>query len=136
MQQLLLIIGSLIFGLLGSVHLIYTFLSNKFDPYKTEVKIAMQSTSPVLTKETSIWKAWVGFNASHSFGAILVALFYVPLSTFHLEIIQNSLWFSVLPFLIGVCYLILAIKYWFKVPLIGISIATLCFLAAAIQINT
>jgi len=135
MAQILLIVGSLIFGLLGLIHLIYTFLSNKFDPYNIDVKLAMEGTSPVLSKETSIWRAWVGFNASHSYGAILIALFFVPLSVFHNEMIQNSLWFSILPAAIGICYLVLATKYWFKIPVIGISLATLCFFGAAVLYN-
>lgn len=135
MAQILLIVGSLIFGLLGLIHLIYTFLSNKFDPYNIDVKLAMEGTSPVLSKETSIWRAWVGFNASHSYGAILIALFFVPLSVFHNEMIQNSLWFSILPIAIGICYLVLATKYWFKIPVIGISLATLCFFGAAVLYN-
>lgn len=135
MAQALLVIGSLIFGLLGSIHLFYTFFTNKFDPRDIDVKYAMENTSPALTKETSIWRGWVGFNASHSFGAILIALFFIPLSIQHNEIIQNSLWFSILPAGIGVCYLILASKYWFKIPIIGISLATTCFLGAATAYN-
>ncbi len=28
----------------------------------------MQQVSPVITRQTTMWKAWVGFNASHSYG--------------------------------------------------------------------
>jgi len=136
MAQVLLITGSLIFGTLGSIHLFYTFFTHKFDPRDIDVKYAMENTSPRLTQETTIWQGLIGFNASHSIGAILIALFFVPLAVMHNEIIQSSLWFSILPAGIGVCYLILAVKYWFKVPAIGISLATLCFLAAAIAYNT
>jgi len=136
MAQILLIIGSLIFGILGSIHLFYTFFTHKFDPRDIKVKHAMESTSPRLTQETSIWQGLVGFNASHSIGAILIALFFIPLSIMHNEIIQSSLWFSTLPAGIGISYLVLAVKYWFKVPTIGILLATLCFLGAAIAYNT
>ena len=136
MAQILLIIGSLIFGTLGSIHLFYTFFTHKFDPRDIEVKYAMESTSPRLTQETSIWQGLIGFNASHSIGAILIALFFIPLAVMHNEVIESSLWFSILPAGIGVSYLILAVKYWFKVPTIGISLATLCFLGAAIAYNT
>ena len=39
--------------------------------------------SPVITRETTMWKAWVGFNASHSFGAILFGTAYGYLSIAH-----------------------------------------------------
>jgi len=136
MAQVLLIIGSLIFGTLGSIHLFYTFFTQKFDPRDIKVKYAMENTTPRLTQETSMWQGLIGFNASHSIGAILIALFFIPLSIMHDEIIQSSLWFSILPAGIGLSYLILALKYWFKIPTIGISLATLCFLGAAIAYNT
>ena len=62
LEQILIIVGASIFGILGLVHLIYTFYTNKFDARKSSVTDAMKKTSPVLTKETTIWDAWVGFN--------------------------------------------------------------------------
>jgi len=136
MSQTLLIIGASIFGVLGAIHLIYTFFTTKFDAHDSSVTAAMKNTSPRLTKETTMWNAWVGFNASHSLGAMLVAGFYLPLAIFHFNIIQQSLWFTFLPVFIGLSYLLLAKKYWFKIPLIGVSLSTLCFIAAAVLINS
>ena len=136
MEQILLIIGASIFGILGTFHLIYTFVTNKVDSYDPSVTEAMKNTSLILTKDTSVWNAWVGFNASHSLGAMLFAGIYIPLSAFHLNVIQDSLWFSFLPVLIGLSYLALAKKYWFKIPFVGILISSICFLSAAVLINT
>ena len=135
MAQILLIVGSSIFGILGTVHLLYTFFTNKFEAYDPEVTKAMKGTSPVLTKETTIWNAWIGFNASHSLGAILVAAFYIPLTVNYFNIIQQSAWFTFLPVVIGISYLILANKYWFKIPFIGILISTVCFITACVLIT-
>ena len=136
MEQTLLIIGASIFGMLGSMHLIYTFFSDKFNAYDPSVTAAMKETSLILTKETTIWNAWVGFNASHSLGAILVSAIYIPLTVSHFYVIQQSIWFSTLPVFIGLSYLILAKKYWFKIPFIGVLTSTFCFIGAAILINT
>lgn len=135
MEKILLISGAAIFGILGSIHLIYTFFTNKFDAYDASTTEAMKNTSPVLTKDTTVWNAWIGFNASHSLGAMLVAGFYIPLSIHYFEVIRESIWFSVLPVLIGFSYLYLAKRYWFKIPYTGVLISTLCFLGAAILIN-
>lgn len=135
MAQILLIIGASIFGVLGTVHLLYTFFTNKFEAYDSTVTEAMKGTSPILTKETSVWNAWVGFNASHSLGAILVAAVYIPLTTSYFYIIQQSAWFSSLPVLIGLSYLILAKKYWFKIPFFGVLISTICFAGATVLVN-
>ncbi len=79
-EKVLLIVGATIFGILGSIHLLYTFFTNKFDAFDQTVTKAMRETSPVLTKETTMWDAWIGFNVSHSLGAMLVTAFYVPLA--------------------------------------------------------
>ena len=136
MAQILLIIGASIFGVLGAAHLMYTFFTNKFEAHDSSVTQAMKGTSPILTKETSIWDAWVGFNASHSLGAMLVAAVYIPLTTSYFNIIQQSVWFSFLPTLVGMSYLVLAKKYWFRIPFFGVLISTLCFVGAAVLINT
>ena len=136
MAQILLIIGASIFGILGTVHLLYTFFTNKFEAHDSSVTEAMKGTSPILTKETSVWNAWIGFNASHSLGAMLVAAVYIPLTTTYFNIIQQSVWFSFLPVIVGLSYLVLAKKYWFRIPFIGVLISTVCFVGAAVSINT
>jgi len=135
-EQILLITGAIIFGTLGTVHLIYTFFSDKFNAFDSNVTKAMKNTSPLLTKQTTMWKAWVGFNASHSLGAMLVTAFYVPLALNNMSVIRDNLWFSILPVFISLSYLALAKKYWFKIPFIGVLISTACFIGAATLINT
>ncbi len=134
MAQILIITGAAIFGILGSVHLIYTFFTNKFDPYDLSAKDAMPGTSLVLTKDTTVWKAWIGFNASHSLGAMLIAAFYIPLALWDFAVIENSLWFTWLPVITGLSYLFLAKKYWFNIPFIGILISSACFITAAVTL--
>lgn len=130
MAQVLYLIGAAIITYLGVMHLILTFFSNKFEARDPSLTQAMQQDSPRLTRETTMWQAWLGFNASHSLGAILLGAVYLPLSWAHLELLRESLWFASLPSMMGLCYLVLAKKYWFKIPLIGIAIATACFLLA------
>ena len=136
MEKLLLIIGVSIFGALGTIHLLFTFLTQKFNPYNSEAKKAMLETSPKITKETSMWHAWVGFNASHSLGVMLFAAIYIPLSIHHFTIISSSIWLSTLPCIVGGSYLFLAKRYWFKVPFVGIFIALICFVVSACMVNT
>jgi hypothetical protein len=136
MSQILIVIGASILGLLGAIHLFYTFCSNKFEAYDQSVTQAMKGTSPILTKETTVWRAWVGFNASHSLGALLFACIYIPLTTWHFTVIQQSSWFTCLPIIVGLAYLVLAKLYWFKVPFIGLLLATFCFVGGALLVNT
>lgn len=133
--QLLIIIGALIIGLLGLTHLLLTFASNKFEAFDANVTQAMKTTTPIITKNTTLWRAWIGFNASHSLGALLFTGVYLPLAVWHFPMLFQSLWFLILPLIISGAYLLLAYRYWFKAPLIGISIALLCFSGAFILIT-
>lgn len=133
-EQILLLIGAAIFGVLGTIHLIYTFLTNKFMPRKQEVVEAMKETSLVLTKETTMWKAWIGFNASHSLGAIVFSVFYILLSIQHMDVINETKGFIWLAVINSFAYLFLAKKYWFTIPFIGILMATVSFSITAFLI--
>ena len=134
LEQILLIIGAAIFGILGVLHLYYTFFTNMFMTRDRKVAEAMKATSPLLTNRTTMWDTWIGFNGSHSLGAIFIAIFYILLATTHMEVIRETKSFVLLAVLIGASYLYLAIKYWFRIPLIGILIATICFVISAILI--
>ena len=132
MEQWLIIIGAFIFGGLGTIHLVYTFFGTRLAPYDANTITQMKGSSLRLTKETTVWKAWIGFNASHSLGAIIVAAVYIPLCISHFEVLRQSIWLSLLPVFIGLSYLILAQRYWFRIPFIGIGISTVCFASAAL----
>ena len=72
--KILWLTGSAIFLILGTWHLWYTFFTTKFNPRNKPVIEEMKNTSPELTRRTTIWKAWIGFNGSHSAGAIFFGL--------------------------------------------------------------
>lgn len=130
----LMLVGSSIFLVLGTMHLIYTFFTNKFDPYNTDVWKAMNETTPRLTKETTLWKAWIGFNASHSIGAMFFGAATIYIVIFQFSVLVDSAFYVILCLLNALFYLFLARKYWFSVPLIGISISVICFLLATLLI--
>jgi hypothetical protein len=67
--------ASIIFTL-GVVHLVYTFWGPTLTPRDPALQISMSQISPVITKETTMWRCWVGFNASHSMGLILFGLVF------------------------------------------------------------
>ena len=49
-EQILLIIGAAIFGVLGALHLYYTFFTNMFMTHDRKVAEAMKTTSPAVNK--------------------------------------------------------------------------------------
>lgn len=132
MEQILFILGFSIIGILGTIHLVYTFYTRKLHPKDNAAIDAMKTSNLVLTNQTTVWDAWIGFNASHSLGAIVFAATYIPLCISYFEVIEQSEWLSWLPVVVGTSYLVLAKRYWFHIPFIGILISCICFLAAAI----
>lgn len=135
LEQVLLIAGATIIGLLGSVHLVYTFFTRRFEPRDAATAELMKATSPLLTRETTMWRAWVGFNASHSLGAIGFAVFLIVLAIIRFDVIRAAPVFAWLAVVNGLAYLALAKLYWFRVPLVGIALANICFLAAAVRLS-
>jgi hypothetical protein len=117
------------FIVLGGIHLFYTFFSNKFSSRNKLVDLEMKTSFPILTKETTMWKAWTGFNASHSSGAIYIGVINLVLALQYFSIITNPV-FLILNIVTVSFYLWLAKRYWFSTPFKGILIATCCFVAA------
>src|SRR5262250_2350828 len=73
----LLILGGTVFGVLGALHAVYTLLDRskprRLGPVDPEVALAMADSSLRLSGGcTCMWRAWVGFNFSHSLGVMLV----------------------------------------------------------------
>lgn len=130
--QLLICASAAIVLLLGTVHLLYTFASNKFQPRDSALAEHMQNVAPVITRQTTVWRAWVGFNASHSLGAMLFGLVYGYLAlAAPLALLRDGFLLG-----LGVLFLasmaVLAWRYWFRIPLIGISLALLSFVSAVV----
>jgi len=120
-------LGSAIFAILGSIHLYYTFFTNKFSSRNEKMVDEMKSSSLILTRKTTVWKAWIGFNASHSSGAIFIGVINFYLANRYFETLRHDHFFFLFNIMTTVFYLWLARKYWFKIPFIGILIALNCF---------
>lgn len=132
LSKILWLSGSAIFFILGTLHLSYTFFTSKLDPRNKSIIEEMKNTSPRLTDETTIWKAWIGFNASHSAGAIFIGLVNSILAARYFYIIENSILLSSLTILTSVFYLWLGKKYWFSFPFTCILIAVCCFIGSPV----
>jgi hypothetical protein len=113
---------------LGLIHLLYTFRGSKLHPRDADLTARMMAVSPVISRETTIWRAWIGFNATHSFGLILFGALYGYLATRHRAFLFHS-WFLLalgLALLLG--YMVLAKLYFFSTPFRGIVLAAVLFL--------
>jgi hypothetical protein len=134
MSELLLIAGGSTFGILGLLHALFTFADTgnprRLAPDDPAVLQSMSSTNVRLSSGgTTMWRAWLGFNFSHSLGALIfsAACITVGVNLTALALPRAAL---LLPVVIGAAYFWLAVRYWFQIPAIGIALGTLCFVAA------
>lgn len=126
----LIIAGSLVLLVLGTMHLWYTFFTNRFLARDARTVEKMKKDFPVLTRRTTMWKAWIGFNASHSSGAMFIGLVNIIIACQYFEIYQKSVSLLLLNDITVLFYLFLAKRYWFKIPFTGICITAICFIVA------
>jgi hypothetical protein len=118
--------------LLGLIHLAYTFSGTKLHPRDAALQARLKEVSPIITRETTMWKAWIGFNASHSYGAILFGLVYGYLALAHSSFLFQSAFLLLLGLLLLAGYAFLGKVYWFSVPFRGIVLSTALYVAALI----
>lgn len=129
-SQALLGASALVILGLGLAHLVLTFRGTKLHPRDPGLLAAMQAASPVLTRQTTIWRAWVGFNASHSFGAMLFGVVFGYFATVLPGVFFQSLFLRIVGLVLLLGYCILGRLYWFSIPFRGIFLATVLYVAA------
>ncbi len=126
--------GSFPFIVLGILHAFATPLTTAetkgLSPRDATLREAMARETFFLTRRTTLWRAWVGFNFSHSIGAVVFGVVVVLIgesqSSFH-ELAARFLPFAAL---VGAVYLVVAFRYWFRTPIAGLLFAELCFVAS------
>ena len=127
-----LIAGGTVFGILGLVHAVYTWTDRsqprRLVPDSAAVRQAMSDSGLRLARgATTMWRAWVGFNFSHSLGLVTfgAGCIAVGLSLQSFALPKSAL---LVPVAIGAIYSLLAVRYWFRAPAIGTAAGTLCFI--------
>ena len=132
MEKITLVAGCAIFVVLGAMHLWLTFFGTSFEPREAKLADDMKRVNPVLTRQTTMWKAWVGFNASHSLGAILFGAVYIVIALENYSYLRTSIALNVMLLSFPLAYLALAIKYWFSKPRTGVLLASVLILLSMI----
>ena len=114
---------------LGFAHLVYTFFGPKLRPRDPALEARMKEVSPVISRQTTMWKLWLGFNASHSLSAILFGCVYGYLALAQPAVLFDSAFFAILGGLFLLAYLILAKRYWFSTPFRCLVVASILYAA-------
>ncbi len=121
--NILMAASAAIIGLLGFVHLLLTFWGPKLLPRDRSLEAAMGEVSPVITTQTTIWRMWMGFNASHGMGALLFGLVYGYLALTDPDFLFQSTFLLGVGFAMLAGFVALAKLYWFITPLVGAGVS-------------
>lgn len=127
-QSLVIMSAGLILSL-GLLHLLFTYAGNKFHPRDAELLTQLRTTPLVITRQTTVWRAWIGFNASHSLGAVLFGAMYAYLALQQPVMLFDSVFLGATGLAALSSYLVMAKLYWFRIPFRGISLALVMYIA-------
>ena len=117
---------------LGLAHLAYTFHGPKLLPRDPALQARMAEVCPVITRQTTVWRCWIGFNASHSLGLVLFGAVYGQLALASEAALFRSPFLLSLGLLGLLAYAALARRYFFSTPLRAVSVAIALYLGGAI----
>ncbi len=129
LPQVLISLSAAIVLFLGTLHLVYTFASRKFSPRDVALEERLKQVSPVISRQTTMWKAWIGFNASHSLGAMLFGVLYGYFAIWHFPMLAQDRFLAIVGAAFLLSLLILAKRYWFNIPFAGVALSLVLYLA-------
>ena len=112
---------------LGLLHLIFTFHGTHLHPRDSALQARMQEVSPGITRQTTMWRTWVGFNASHSIALILFGWIYGYLALAHGAFLFASTFLLATGLVVLAAYCVLARLYFFSTPFRGVVLATMLY---------
>ena len=135
MTQILIIVAALPFLLFGAGHGVLTLRDLKhpraFTPPDPALRQAMQQSNIRFHPSINLWKAWLGFNLTHSLGLVFFGAAFLRIGMFEPDTFASSPTIQVVAVLVSTIYLVLSLKYFFFKPVMGSAIGLVCFLAAA-----
>lgn len=134
--SILIAAGSAFFLVLGVLHAQLTIRDERepraFAPRDPDLLKAMQDGQMRLTAETTIWCAGLGFHYSHSLALIGFGLLFGCFALFAWPALLSLpvlLWAAPV---IGLLYLVMAWRYWFRIPVIGAGLGFVLMTAGVV----
>jgi hypothetical protein len=118
--------------LLGLIHLIYTFSGQNLQPRDSDLMAKMKTVPLFISRDTTVWRTWIGFNASHSFSLIFFGVVYGYLAMLHRVFLFHSWFLLVLGFALLLGYVVLAKLYFFRTPFLGVLLAAVLYLLGVV----
>ncbi len=134
LARYLFLAGAAPFLLLGTAHAFATPTAPNdrrgLSPRDPQLVVAMARSSFRLTDRTDMWRAWVGFNLSHSLGVVAFAAAILLAGRSQASFDANAAAFLPLAFVVSLGFTWIGSLYWFRTPIAGCGLGTLLLLAS------
>jgi len=101
MDLILLVIGVIIFGMVGAINLTYTFISDNISAFNQSIKTTYKNTLAILQRNNSAKSLRAKINANQIIGAMLVAVMLVSLTIKKVDVDHKTERLSIFPSVIG-----------------------------------
>jgi len=117
------------------MHLVFTLRDNRSPRYivpRDKEMIRQMQTEPLrLSAETNMWRAWIGFNISHSMAVLLVGIGYIYMAVRYIDLLQQDIVLTLAAPCLAWIFVILSKCFWFSRPFYGSLISAVFFTAGA-----
>ena len=131
LSRYLFLAGGLPFVVLGLLHARATPLATTdrkgLSPADPTLAEAMARGRVLLTKHVDVWSGWVGFNLSHSLGAVAFGAFVLVVGRSAGSFAAQAAFCGPLAVAVSGAFLAIGLRYWFRTPIAGCAIAFACF---------
>jgi hypothetical protein len=122
--------------LVGTLHLYGTFFGPDLRPQDPELEARMNEVSLHVSSHTTMWKAWIGFNAILSLGLMLFGLVYGYLAVFAFAILQQTSFLLLVGFIFLASLVVLWKLYTYYLPVVIFAISLVLYgVGAAIAVG-
>jgi hypothetical protein len=123
--------GGLPFVVLGLLHARATPLATAdrkgLSPADPALAEAMARGRVLMTRRVDLWSGWVGFNLSHSLGAVAFGAFVLLLGRSAESFAGQAAYAVPLAAAVSGAFLAIGVRYWFRTPIVGCAFAFGCF---------
>lgn len=130
-SQILIGASAAVMLVVAAGHLVATFSGDDLRPQDRELEERMKQVPLVDSDQTTIWRAWLGFNASLCLGLALFGALYGYFAVFAPPLLSRA------PILIiGALFLagmvVIAWRYLFRIPLVVFAATFMIYTAGAV----
>jgi hypothetical protein len=144
--QLWFIAGTIPFLVAGGAHALLTLVDTirptYFAPVERSLGAELEGTGIRFRllvpggdhSRPSMWRAWLGFNISHGLGVFAFGLLALVIAVAEPGLLERVEAIALVAALVSATYLVLALRFWFWVPVLITGTSTACFAIAALLV--